>query len=186
MKYKRRNSKGIFISNKKAKAKSKCNTCGKTIYDYKYRKRKYCNKTCAYKSFEIRYKGINNHFYGSKHTEETKQKIIEYNTGRKRTPESIEKFVKKISGKKHYKWIKDRTKISSRDRNNKSKTWAKQIKKKYNYICCICHKKGGELNSHHIKSWKEYPDVRYNLDNGITLCTDCHRWVHNINVMNMQ
>jgi len=34
------------------------------------------------------------------------------------------------------------------------------------------------LTAHHIKPWKDYPELRYDLDNGMTLCRDCHAKKH--------
>jgi hypothetical protein len=56
--------------------------------------------------------------------------------------------------------------------------WSNIIKKRDNYICQYCHKVGSKLNSHHIKSYEKYPEFRYEISNGITLCQDCHIYVH--------
>jgi hypothetical protein len=32
-----------------------------------------------------------------------------------------------------------------------------------------------KLDAHHIKSWDEFPELRYDVDNGLTLCRTCHR-----------
>jgi hypothetical protein len=31
-----------------------------------------------------------------------------------------------------------------------------------------------DLHAHHIKTWKKHPDLRYDLNNLITLCRSCH------------
>jgi hypothetical protein len=49
------------------------------------------------------------------------------------------------------------------------------------YTCqrCGAPKRGaGGLHAHHIKSWAEHPDLRQELSNLITLCNQCHTWVH--------
>jgi hypothetical protein len=58
------------------------------------------------------------------------------------------------------------------------KKWRKQVYLRDNYICQICKQRGTYLNAHHIKSWKEYPDERFNINNGITLCSNCHILIH--------
>jgi len=39
-------------------------------------------------------------------------------------------------------------------------------------------RKGTVLNAHHILSWATYSSERYNVDNGISLCKDCHMETH--------
>jgi hypothetical protein len=88
-------------------------------------------------------------------------------------------------GKDNYFWKGGITKSYS-DRLQKSheiQRWRKKIFKRDKYTCQYCHQIGKELNAHHIKSWMLYPDLRFDLDNGITLCKSCHIYVHNINVL---
>lgn len=46
------------------------------------------------------------------------------------------------------------------------------------YTCVCCKKKGGTLNVHHLKSWRSHKNLRYEVSNGVTLCTDCHHEFH--------
>lgn len=46
-------------------------------------------------------------------------------------------------------------------------------------FCCQwpgCSKKYG-LNAHHIKRWVDCPSLRFNIDNGITLCKRHHKQI---------
>ena len=38
----------------------------------------------------------------------------------------------------------------------------------------VCGNVGGYLNAHHIKKFSEYPELRFELSNGMTMCRDCH------------
>lgn len=53
------------------------------------------------------------------------------------------------------------------------KTWRTKVYERDNYTCQCCGKQG-RLNAHHIYPFSLYEDLRYNIDNGITLCRDCH------------
>lgn len=58
--------------------------------------------------------------------------------------------------------------------------WASEIKRRDNYACVICNRKGVMLNSHHLNSWSDHPAERYDLENGVTLCQNCHDAFHDI------
>jgi len=59
------------------------------------------------------------------------------------------------------------------------KEWRTKVYQRDNYTCQTCSIKGGQLVAHHIKSWKSYPGLRYEVSNGLTLCTPCHKKTHN-------
>jgi len=62
-----------------------------------------------------------------------------------------------------------------RPRNTKKYyNWRKNVFKRDNYTCQVCGQYGGKLEAHHIKSWKNYPKFRYNINNGETRCIKCH------------
>jgi 5-methylcytosine-specific restriction endonuclease McrA len=54
------------------------------------------------------------------------------------------------------------------------RAWRKAVYERDNYTCQKCGAKGAYLNAHHIKPWADYPEFRYDLDNGIALCRACH------------
>ena len=58
--------------------------------------------------------------------------------------------------------------------------WKSKIFIRDNWACQICGRIGGRLQAHHIKSWINYPELRYIIDNGITLCESCHKVIHKI------
>lgn len=60
------------------------------------------------------------------------------------------------------------------------KQWRLHVFERDNYTCVFCRKHGIKLNAHHIKSYARYPELRYELSNGITLCEKCHRELHKL------
>ena len=56
--------------------------------------------------------------------------------------------------------------------------WRTKIFERDNFTCQKCRQHGGDLNAHHLKSYAEYPKLRLILENGITLCFQCHRKRH--------
>ena len=56
--------------------------------------------------------------------------------------------------------------------------WRKAVFERDKYTCQLCMNKGGVLNAHHIKRYSDFPQFRYDVDNGVTLCKRCHRKVH--------
>lgn len=68
----------------------------------------------------------------------------------------------------------------NRDDDERFVKWAKKVKKRDDYTCQICGAKNTYLNSHHMNSWNWAINERYNIDNGVTLCVNCHNRFHEI------
>ena len=57
--------------------------------------------------------------------------------------------------------------------------WRKSVFERDKYTCRLCGTVGAFLNAHHIKPWVSFPELRYELFNGMTLCAyPCHRIIH--------
>lgn len=86
-----------------------------------------------------------------------------------------------LSGEKHYNWIKDRSKLKKLDNPEKDRRssayiyWRKTVWLRDNYKCRIASTDcKGRIEVHHILSYTKYPELRYQLNNGITLCHAHH------------
>ena len=58
--------------------------------------------------------------------------------------------------------------------------WRKAVCESDDYTCHCCGEKGGRINAHHLKGFAEYPELRTDLSNGVTLCYACHKEFHRI------
>ena len=58
--------------------------------------------------------------------------------------------------------------------------WRKQVYERDNYTCQCCGKHGGKLNVHHLYNYAEYICLRLVIENGVTLCEDCHKKFHRL------
>lgn len=52
--------------------------------------------------------------------------------------------------------------------------WRTAVLERDNYTCQKCGTKE-KVQAHHIKSYNDYPDLRFVVSNGQTLCLSCHR-----------
>ena len=57
--------------------------------------------------------------------------------------------------------------------------WRKSVFKRDNYTCVACGVMGGKLCADHIKEWSLYPMLRFDLENGRTMCYPCHQKTEN-------
>lgn len=56
------------------------------------------------------------------------------------------------------------------------KLWREAVFKRDGYACIWGGKEHGtKLNADHIKPFAFFPELRFAIDNGRTLCEDCHR-----------
>lgn len=56
--------------------------------------------------------------------------------------------------------------------------WAAEVLLQDDATCQQCGVSGVRMNAHHILPWKEFPEHRADVWNGVTLCIKCHRGVH--------
>lgn len=67
----------------------------------------------------------------------------------------------------------------TRNRQTKEyKKWRNDVFKRDKYTCQKCGAIGVHLQAHHIKQWAYYPKERYKIENGVTLCKECHKKLH--------
>jgi len=117
---------------------------------------------------------------GKKMSLETKEKVRQANLGKKQSLETRQKRASKLKGELNHNYIDGRTKLGSRHTQDLDlKLWRTAVFTRDDYTCQGCGVRGGYLEAHHIKSWKNYPELRYAIDNGQTLCKPCHKLTDN-------
>lgn len=57
--------------------------------------------------------------------------------------------------------------------------WSQAVRQRDDHRCRRCGKRDEKNNhAHHVAPRSRRPDLKLNLDNGITVCFDCHNWIH--------
>ena len=88
---------------------------------------------------------------------------------------AVEKAKYKISGANNYNWKGGVTPVNKKIRDSMEYAdWRKSVFERDNFICNLCGKRGGILQAHHVLPFIDFPEYRFNLDNGKTLCKECH------------
>jgi hypothetical protein len=71
-------------------------------------------------------------------------------------------------------WLSKKTDFCSYKCSGKF-SWTLEIKNRDNWKCRISNNDcKGHLESHHILNWVDYPELRYDINNGITLYVAHH------------
>lgn len=150
---------------------------------------KFCCKDCKIRYFKGKHLSPKSEF---------KKGLIPWNKGKKNpyTPEVITKMriaklgkklgkmsvlhrikhsLGALSGEKSPAWRGGVTKENEKQRKSlKYQLWRSDIFERDNYTCVACGIRGGILNADHIQSYAIFPDLRFDINNGQTLCIRCH------------
>lgn len=124
-----------------------------------------------------KYLGENNWLYGKHQTMEQRKNlsIAKRKIGKWKGNKNP-RHIFPLDGELNGRWLggisSERNKIM---RTNEYKEWRAQVFKRDNYICQCCgDKKGHNLEAHHIENFSSNKELRFDIDNGITLCNKCH------------
>lgn len=120
---------------------------------------------------------------GKKHSEETKRKIREHSPhywlGKHFPKERNKKLSEDRMGEKNQAWKGGITPENQRIRGSiEFSLWRESVFARDNWTCQKCKVRGGKLVAHHIQNFAQYPELRFAIDNGITLCNECHKEFH--------
>lgn len=144
----------------------------------------------------ITIRGIAETSRGRRHTKETKIRLSKALKGRAmptgwgqhlsvvmKGRSFSEEHRKKISaasigriGSKNSNWRGGVTTINERIRKSEEyRIWRNLVFIRDNYTCQNCGQRGGDIQADHLLPFSINPDLRFNVNNGRTLCAKCHR-----------
>lgn len=168
---------------KKTGKNIKCLTCKKEKYVPLWRQiqgYKFCSRKCF------------------RHSDQTKKKIGQIGIGRKAwnkgvhtgyipksafkkglVPWNTGKEFIQVKGDKNCNWKGGITPEKNKIRASlEYKNWRFTVFKRDDFTCQFCGEKekvSGKLEADHIKPFYLYPELRLSVDNGRTLCKECHK-----------
>jgi 5-methylcytosine-specific restriction endonuclease McrA len=178
-----------------------CRKCGKEVKTYPSRigRKHFCSRACnaSFRMMGNKYAVGSKVWVGKHHTEEAKQKnrekhlgkhgspstefkkgLIPWNTGKKcpwTTKRNLENNPTK-RGSENWNWKGGITPIGQKIRASKEYIlWRTAVFMRDDYTCQTCKQRGGKLEADHIKPFSQYPELRFAIDNGRTLCHECHK-----------
>lgn len=114
---------------------------------------------------------------GQHHSEETRKKMKEKWIGRKHvlTAEGKKSFSEKTRGKNNWNWKDGISRDTHSLQRPEYKEWRTSVFKRDNWKCRIADVNcEGQLQAHHILRWADFPELRYEVNNGIALCLAHH------------
>lgn len=120
---------------------------------------------------------------GKRHSAETKLKMSNshkgqssWNKGIPATPEHKKSVSESLKGVNHWNWQGGKTKESHSRRNQlEYKQWRTAVFERDGFKCKIANVDCvHEVHAHHILRFAEYKELRFDVNNGITLCKNHH------------
>ena len=118
---------------------------------------------------------------GKKRSKKDIKKMVDNRRGYKASEKTKKKQSEALRGDKCYRWkggispenVKIRTSLEYR-------YWRKKIFLRDNFTCQKYKIRGRDLVAHHINNFSDFPELRFAIDNGITLSKRAHKEFHSI------
>jgi 5-methylcytosine-specific restriction endonuclease McrA len=149
-----------------------CQNCGISFRSSPSNHQKYCSKQCVDSSELVRVARANSVRQAWK--DEEKRIHIMEGIGKRSNSDDWKSAAHFQKGEKHPRFKGNR---STRTSSYENKQFVKEVLKRDSYTCQHCGSKE-YLHVHHIQAWAEYPELRYEVTNGITVCEECHIKIH--------
>lgn len=90
--------------------------------------------------------------------------------------DALTRAQKIYTGEKHHNWKGGITKENAKIRSSRNYAkWRKAVIERDNHTCVWCNASECKLEIDHIKQFAYYPELRFVIGNGRTLCIDCHK-----------
>lgn len=118
-------------------------------------------------TFQKGHKKLGGFWIGDKHTQSSKEKIRQSLFGKR--------------GALARNWQGGKTKQNIIIRySTEAKNWRKSVFERDKYVCQFCGVHSGlgksiVLHADHIKPFAYFPELRFDINNGRTLCRECHK-----------
>jgi hypothetical protein len=87
------------------------------------------------------------------------------------------------SGENSPNWKPEKTQEERLGRRDLHTSFVRSVYKKDSFKCSICkseQKKSNRLEAHHLYNWTDFPYLRFEINNNITMCQECHIEFHKI------
>lgn len=162
------------IRNREATVELECSCCKKVFYklrkDINKGEGKYCSYACSAR--------MTKNGSGSKRSHDFRKKMSLLRVGKpnyklrgRKRPD--------ITGEKNHNWNGGSSKAYKTGYwGAEYQNWRRLVFQRDNFECQQCRHQG-YITAHHKKSWANYPDLRYEISNGQTLCEPCHAQTDN-------
>lgn len=99
--------------------------------------------------------------------------------GVKHSTEARKRQSLSIKGDRHYNWQGGINPINDTIRKSiEFRLWREAVFARDKWTCQKCDVVGTRLNAHHILNFSQFKELRFAIDNGITLCKGCHDLFH--------
>lgn len=166
--------RGVYCSRKCSSSATRkrlitnCMRCNKSIEIVASRENrfKYCSMACV----ALGNMGEHGYWYGKKRpnlitSTSFKKGLIPWNMG-------LKGF---LGGDKHWNWQGGITPLNEVIRKSfEYREWRVAVLKRDNYTCIMCGE-AEDLEADHIKPFALFPELRLDINNGRTLCVECHK-----------
>ena len=161
------------------KINKECDFCKKGFLSWKCQDRKFCSQKCYWGAMKVQ----------KRYKEQNLQTLIDYSKTKKARIANSKRQKGKaawnkgrpmpeITGSNHYLWKEDRTTLVKSEKKHldgRYREWVWAVKSRDKWCCKINNEDcNGRLEAHHILRWKDHPKLRYDVNNGISLCKAHH------------